>query len=296
MSESPLTRAFLRVYGDGMDIWQTLWDWLSIPSISSLIGILGILFGLASIIFTRKISRISSHLEFKSLIGGFNSELPQNISITYDDVPVEKVSSSVFIIWNSGNKVIDGSSLKTIDPLRVEARDGIKILRHNIQKTNNPTSNIEIYENPNNSGSLLIGFDFLEKKNGLRVEVLHTGNKKSLSVKGKLKGVKHSYREKANNYIPSDFIIKNKSFIKSYFPVAMKTAAILVVVSLMAILIHTFVQPEFFLRERPRTEHFDLWAVRTTIFVYLLILLFIYYKVRPPYPSKLRADINDADS
>lgn len=166
-----------------MDIWQTLWDWLSIPSISSLIGILGILFGLASIIFTRKISRISSHLEFKSLIGGFNSKLPQSISITYDDFPVEKVSSSVFIIWNSGNKVIDGSSLNTIDPLRVEAHDGIKILRHNIQKTNNPTSNIKVYENPTVSNSLLIGFDFLEKKNGLRVEVLHTGNKKAFSLK-----------------------------------------------------------------------------------------------------------------
>lgn len=76
----------------------------------------------------------------------------------------------------------------------------------------------------------------------------------------------------------------------------MKIGAIAVVASLVAILIHTFVRPEFFLRERPRTEHFDLWAVRTTIFVYLLILLFIYYKVRPPYPAKLRTDINDADS
>ena len=276
-----------------MEILRTVWDFLSIPSVGSLIGILGVLFAIYSLFITRAVLKISSHLEYKSLIGSFHSALPQNINITYDNNPVEKVSSSVFVIWNSGNKVIDGERLNTIDPLRIEASDDTHILRYNIQKVNNKTNNIKIVPHHHSSNTLFISFDFLNKKDGLRVEVLHTGSIESLCVKGTLKGIKPLNKE--NKFISNkafDFIFKNMNILKS----VRKYVIFGCLFGLFCIFIYSFINPNFFAQSRPRTGSFNIWTFRATLFVYFMLPTYLFYKTRPPYPSKLRAENNDVDS
>lgn len=276
-----------------MEILLSIWDLLSIPSIGSLIGIVGVLFAIVSILLTRSVSKISSHLEYKNLIGAFHSALPQNINITYDNQPVEKVSSSVFVIWNSGNKVINGDSLKTIDPLRIEACDDVRILRYNIQRVNNKTNNIQIYAEPRFKKKLLISFDFLEKKDGLRIEVLHTGSRESLAVKGTLIGVDCLNKQhKSTSNKTFRFMFKNKNILK----LAMKSAGIITIVCLFLALIYSFIQPDFFTETRPRSAKFNLWFARVFLFFYSLFPIYLFYKIRPPYPSTLRAENNDIDS
>jgi len=276
-----------------MQLLRTVWDFLSIPSVGSLIGILGVLFAVYSFFITRAVLKISSHLEYKSLIGSFQSALPQNISITYDNKPVEKVSSSVFVIWNSGNKGIDGERLNTIDPLRIEACDGTSILRYNIQKVNNKTNNIKISPHHLSLNTLFISFDFLNKKDGLRVEVLHTGSIESLCVKGELKGIKPL--NKKNKIISNkafEFIFKNMNILR----LVRKYVIFGCLFGLFCIFIYSFINPDFFAQSRPRTGSFNIWTLRATLFVYFMLPAYLFYKARPPYPSKLRAENNDVDS
>ena len=211
----------------------------------------------------------------------------------YANNPVEKVSSSVFVIWNSGNKVIDGERLKTIDPLRIEACDDTRILRYNIQKVNNKTNNIKIVPHPFFSNTLFISFDFLNKKDGLRVEVLHTGSRESLCVTGTLKGIKPlNTRNKFILNKASEFIFKNINIFKT----ARKHIIFGCLFGLFCIFIYSFINPDFFAQSRPRTGSFNIWTFRAILFVYFMLPTYLFYKIRPPYPSKLRAENNDVDS
>ncbi|ELY2495258.1 hypothetical protein [Cronobacter sp. JZ38] len=276
-----------------MDIFENIWDWLSIPSISSLIGIIGVLFAIVSIILTRSVSKISSHLEYKNLIGAFHSVLPQNISITYDDVPVDKVSSSVFTIWSSGNKVIYGNSLKTINPFRIEAREGVRILRYNIQKVNNKTNNITIKNDPHFHNSLLISFDFLERKNGFRIEILHTGTREDLIVRGQLIDVKSlEKKQNAASHKTYRLLSKNLKAFKS----STKIAFFIIIITLLVALTYSFIQPEFFIRPKPQSAPLNIWTFRAIVTTYLAVPLYFLYRSRPPYPSSLRAENSEPDN
>ncbi|WIO42190.1 hypothetical protein P2G42_20230 [Klebsiella electrica] len=273
-----------------MNVWQIFSDWLSIPSTGSLIGIGGILVAIFSIFLTRAVSKISSHLEFNSLIGGFESSLPKKINITYDDVPVEKVSSSVFIIWNSGNKVISGEALKTIDPLRIEASNGVEILRSNIQRTNNKTNNIQIKTDQNNKNNLLISFDYLEKKNGARIEILHTGDSDGLQVKGTLIDVKPLKRRTGTLHKILHLAFNNFKVIK----ISIAISGIIFAALLLLILLYTFIQPDAFKTTTPKP--LNIWPFRIILFSYLIFILYAFKKIKPPYPSSLRSDNSKVNS
>ncbi|MFH3100949.1 hypothetical protein [Citrobacter freundii] len=271
-----------------MNAWQSFSDWLSIPSTGSLIGIGGIIIAIISIFITRSVSKISSHLEFNSLIGGFESVLPKKINITYADVSVEKVSSSVFVIWNSGNKVISGNALKTIDPLRIEASDGVEILRSNIQKTNNKTSNIKIEIDPKNKNNLLISFDYLEKKNGFRIEILHTGDRDSLQVKGTLIDVKPLKKRSSDLNKIFHLAFRDIKTLKNILILS----GIIFAVILTLTLLYSFIQPDFFKTDAVRPKANTLWTLRIILFSYLIFILSVLYKFKPPYPLNLRSDSN----
>lgn len=271
-----------------MNAWQSFSDWLSIPSTGSLIGIGGIIIAIISIFITRSVSKISSHLEFNSLIGGFESVLPKKINITYADVSVEKVSSSVFVIWNSGNKVINGNALKTIDPLRIEASDGVEILRSNIQKTNNKTSNIKIEIDPKNKNNLLISFDYLEKKNGFRIEILHTGDRDSLQVKGTLIDVKPLKKRSSDLNKIFHLAFRDIKTLKNILILS----GIIFAVILTLTLLYSFIQPDFFKTDAVRPKTNTLWTLRIILFSYLIFILSVLYKFKPPYPLNLRSDSN----
>ena len=271
-----------------MNAWQSFSDWLSIPSTGSLIGIGGIIIAIISIFITRSVSKISSHLEFNSLIGGFESVLPKKINITYADVSVEKVSSSVFVIWNSGNKVINGNALKTIDPLRIEASDGVEILRSNIQKTNNKTSNIKIEIDPKNKNNLLISFDYLVKKNGFRIEILHTGDRDSLQVKGTLIDVKPLKKRSSDLNKIFHLAFRDIKTLKNILILS----GIIFAVILTLTLLYSFIQPDFFKTDAVRPKTNTLWTLRIILFSYLIFILSVLYKFKPPYPLNLRSDSN----
>lgn len=98
------------------------------------------------------------------------------------------VSSSEFVIWNSGNSVITKSVLATKEPLRIEFSREIQLLRYQVVASNNPINNIELKTDSEYPNCILI--DFIEKNEGARIEILHTGDKNDVREKGKLIGVK----------------------------------------------------------------------------------------------------------
>ncbi|HHG0471011.1 TPA: hypothetical protein ACPUE9_001234 [Proteus mirabilis] len=137
---------------------------LSNSALGTVIGIIGILIAIFIYVLTRKVYKISSCHEFSNLINKNHSSLPQQISVMYDGSLVESVSSSEFVIWNSGNSVITKSALATKEPLRIEFSRKIQLLRYQVVASNNPINNIELKTDSEYPNCILIDFDFIEKK------------------------------------------------------------------------------------------------------------------------------------
>lgn len=167
----------------------TVSAWLSLPYVGSVIGIIGVAIAIITYILSRPKYKISLHKVTNDLIGLSDSLLPNQVEVLYEGETVDKLASSTFIIWNSGNKVITKSALATINPLRIEVEDNVRILRYEIEKLSNPTCNIAISLDPSKK-HLTLDFDFLEKNDGVRIKILHTGEDEEIKLVGKVIGVK----------------------------------------------------------------------------------------------------------
>lgn len=257
-------------------------EWLSIPSLSSGIGIAGIILALVTLWYSRSVYRISVHSDTNDLLGMADPLLPRKVDVFYDGEPVENLVSSSFVVWNSGNKVIGKDALKTIEPLRIELNGQSKILNLDIVKINNPTTNISL--TPDSSGkTILLGFDFLEKNNGFRLEVLHTGEAQDISVEGKVIGVTLTNKSNFKLALRKAFSYKviERMSIKSL-------SKTFITISIL-IYLTTVIWPEFFINTNPdvQKDHL-LWLVRFSLIPNIALGILLMYAVKLPYPASLK--------
>jgi len=127
---------------------------------------------------------ISTHNIFKK------SKTLKDLTIDYKGNKVEHLSITYISFWNKGKLTIHNNDCVKKDPLRVEFPKETQILGTDIifekNEINDFTTKINVKEN-----SIRFGFDYLDKNQGLRFKVYHTGLKdKKVAVKGTIKGVK----------------------------------------------------------------------------------------------------------
>lgn len=260
---------------------------LSNSALGTVIGIIGLIAAILIYVLTRKVYKISSCHEFSNLINKNHSKLPQQISVMYDNSPVENVSSSEFVIWNSGNSVITKSALATKEPLRIEFSEKIQLLRYQIVVSNNSINNIELKTDNEYPNSILISFDFIEKNEGARIEVLHTGNKSDIREKGKLIGVKSIFSKqkklsKKKKEYKNPFITKALDMILFFMALSLP-------LMILVMIIYSFVSPEFFTAtSQPVRGSGSPWTTRIMGSFVLFILAIQFLSRRPPYPSSLK--------
>lgn len=244
--------------------------------------------GIIFYILSRKISKISSSHEFSNLINKNHSSLPQQISVLYDGIPVKNVSSSEFIIWNSGNTVITKSALATKEPLRIEFNQGVRLLRYQVIVSNNKINNFHLKIDENYPNSVLVDFDFLEKNEGARIEILHSGDKNDLKEKGKLIGVKSIFSKQKK---------QSKKQSKKYSNITSKISdiifyftAALFPLMILAAIIYSFISPEYFTdtTQPVKPREVSPWPIRVMGLFALYFWFSQIMRLRPPYPSSLK--------
>ncbi|WP_039057063.1 hypothetical protein [Enterobacter sp. Bisph1] len=254
-------------------------QWLSNPSIGSLIGIIGIFIAVLTYFLSRSTHRISVHKTTKELIGLSDSMLPEQVEVLYEGEKVNKLSSTSFILWNSGNKVITKNSLETIDPLRIKIENHAKILRYEIKTINNLTSNISI--KPDEEGFFLkLLFDFLEKNNGFHLEILHTGKDSDIKVAGKVIGVKTP-----NSTFRSTFF---SAIQETRIPFAKPTGLLFFIGFFGCMLGASFLWPEHFNNINKVSPDSFLWMIRSAILVNLVPFVLLFIFINRSYPSSLK--------
>ncbi|MFA4824965.1 MAG: hypothetical protein WC593_07370 [Methanoregula sp.] len=159
------------------DIWQ---------SSGYIIGILGLIgtlyFGYVSIkkkkpVFTRTNNNIITN----------NIPFFPGLNILYNGETIQNLSSTIIRFWNNGNDRIDKTDISTIDPLRIQAKENVKIFIVAVNKYSNFANALVVSPVFDNKYSN-ISFDYLSKEDGAEIIVIHSGKiAEDIEIKGTIK-------------------------------------------------------------------------------------------------------------
>lgn len=160
--------------------------WITLISLilAALSILLAIYFGIRSLP-RKKITVTFEHNELLSI----KEESLSKLNITYDNKRIEKITISKMIFWNSSFPTINKGDIINADPFSIILTDG-ELLDISVLKGDDTPNRINIACSTNNSAQ--ISFDYLDRKEGGIIQIIHTGTRSSVDVTKLLKGGKIS--------------------------------------------------------------------------------------------------------
>ena len=115
----------------------------------------------------------------------------ENLNLLYNDESVEDFSVTKIVFWNKGRAPIRRGDIAEAEPIKIQlTKDNIRILEAKIISTNNSANQFTI-EHDIESNWIHINFEFVNKKNGVVIEVVHNGKtNKDIELVGQVIGGK----------------------------------------------------------------------------------------------------------
>ena len=106
--------------------------------------------------------------------------------MTYANRQIDDLCVSRFTIWNSGNKTLNASDMVTSKELTICAGEESQILDAELIACSEETNkfSVQIVD----EHTVKIPFDYVDRREGLVVQVLHTGTDETLKIACKIKG------------------------------------------------------------------------------------------------------------
>jgi hypothetical protein len=160
---------------------------LSTGWVGSALGIIGI--ALAIYFYFR--TKVNPSIAFQTggvrLIGE-HAELPQEVSVSFREVPVRALTTSTAIVWNNGNTTIEGSAIVSTDPVRLTFGDATQILSTEVLKASRDAIRFATRADAGRS-EVFVSFEFLDPGDGAVIKVLHTGANLHAVARGTVKGM-----------------------------------------------------------------------------------------------------------
>jgi hypothetical protein len=266
-------------------IRQTL-TYLSLPWVGTILGLTGV--GLAILFYYRskRRARLACQITEFSVVGGQYARFPTELQISFAGQPVDRVTSSRVVIWNSGNVTLNATDIVDSDPLRLEVEDGA-ILRASVQRVNRDVNRIELTPSPTSPSVTKVTFDFLDQSDGIAATILHSGGRNSLRCKGTLKGVPSGITNvKVDSDFPFFFMAYSRQRMRRfvvYFPL---------ILGLIAALGGLFWPTlSFYINKvdsQTTVSSGSSWPVVTAGLFYILASSLVLWQQRRRYPSALQ--------
>lgn len=129
------------------------------------------------------------------LLGSASDALPSGIVVQYNGMSIPRLTKSILIFWNTGENTVRGSDIVEKDPLRLHIGDDGKILSISVIRTSRSVNEFCLAPTPGlKANEAAITFDFLDAKDGVVVEILHTSTDRKPSIKGTLRGLPQGFR------------------------------------------------------------------------------------------------------
>lgn len=100
--------------------------------------------------------------------------------------PISDLSVTKFYIWNSGTEIINREDIVVTKPLTIKGNKLATLLEADIAYSNEGTNEFKVEKFSNEA--LILSFDYVAKKQGIVLQVLHTGSAENLLVDCTIKG------------------------------------------------------------------------------------------------------------
>ena len=166
-----------------------LLDALAPGWVGSVIGLLGIVAAAVTYFLGRQRSILAYRTKGLRLLGNTESGLPSDVTVQYRGMNIPRLTKSLIVIWNFGEKTINGSDVVETDPLRVEMGDDSALLSILITKTSRDVIGVTLIPSLKSPGRAEFSFKYLDPNDGFVIEVLHTGESRHAKVYGTVKGI-----------------------------------------------------------------------------------------------------------
>lgn len=164
---------------------QELLDNTLFQAFLAIIAIVGFAYGFIFQRINKEKKEFSFCLKSNHLIRGKRSKF-EKLSITYDGQQIEDLCVSKFTVWNSGNRTLNRTDMVESKELTISVADECKILDVELiacsEKTNNFSVKIE------NEQTVKVLFEYADKKEGVVIQIIHTGNDEDIQIDCKIKG------------------------------------------------------------------------------------------------------------
>jgi hypothetical protein len=168
-------------------------DFLSQGWVGSLIGIIGVILAIIFYFKQNKKKILACESASLGLIAREEQQLPQNVKITFDDIPLNQLTLTQLWLWNNGDETIDGNQIVSNDPIKYIFDDETKILSASIISVTREVNNANIISIMENQIELC--FDYFDKNDGIKIEILHTGKPQNPKITGTIKGMPHGIKK-----------------------------------------------------------------------------------------------------
>ncbi len=112
----------------------------------------------------------------------------EKLLVSYDGQEIENLCVSRFTIWNSGNKTLYSNDMVTSKELIVTTVEEDRILDVELIVCSEETN--KFITQVINEHTVKILFEYADKKDGVVIQIIHTGTAESLKIDCKIKGGK----------------------------------------------------------------------------------------------------------
>ena len=152
-------------------------------------------------------------LKSNHLIRGKRSKF-EKLSITYDGQQIEDLCVSKFTVWNSGNRTLNRTDMVESKELTISVTDECRILDVELIACSDETNGFSV--KIENEHTVKVLFEYADKKEGVVIQIIHTGSDENIQIDCKIKGgnpIKNIVNETAPKFIRK--IVKKDIFEKT---------------------------------------------------------------------------------
>lgn len=166
---------------------QELLDNTLFQAFLAIIAIVGFAYGFIFQRINKEKKEFSFCLKSNTLIRKKQSKF-EKLSISYDGQAIEDLCISKFTVWNSGNKTLNKSDMVESKELTIHTKNNSEILDVSLIACSEETNKFSLSMIDKSNVKIL--FDYADKKEGVVVQVIHTGTDDDLCIDCKIKGGK----------------------------------------------------------------------------------------------------------
>lgn len=267
-----------------MTFLEKILDALAPGWVGSLIGITGIVAAVATYLLTRRRMIIAYRTRGAQLLGTVEAELPSEVTVHYRGKDVPRLTRSIVVFWNDGERTINYADVVHSDPLRLDAGDGAEILSTSLVKSSRDVIQLGCHANPNCPHEALLSFEFLDAKDGGVIEILHTGKRRHLKLLGTVRGMPNGPKS-LGSFLSRRPAVKQIPVLKSRRALAGLVVAIGIAIAMVG-----FINPiQNFTHSAKELSGFRYFLVVVGL-LYAGIGVYLLWLVRRRYPRGLHAE------